>query len=97
MTERQLLVGPFNRVEGDLEIKLDIRDGQVAAAHVAVAVHEAHVLCAPGAVAQRVRERGGHRGLARALGADEDGGPAERVVLQQRGQARVELAVGARD
>lgn len=34
MTERQLLVGPFNRVEGDLEIKLDIRDGQVAAAHV---------------------------------------------------------------
>lgn len=34
MTERQLLVGPFNRVEGDLEIKLNIRDGQVAAAHV---------------------------------------------------------------
>ena len=33
MSERQLLVGPFNRVEGDLEIKLDIRDGQVAAAY----------------------------------------------------------------
>ena len=32
MTERQLLVGPFNRVEGDLEINLDIRDGHVAAA-----------------------------------------------------------------
>lgn len=33
MTERQLLVGPFNRVEGDLEIRLDIRDGQVASAY----------------------------------------------------------------
>ena len=33
MSERQLLVGPFNRVEGDLEIHLDIRDGQVAAAY----------------------------------------------------------------
>ena len=33
MTDRQLLVGPFNRVEGDLEIRLDIRDGQVAAAY----------------------------------------------------------------
>lgn len=33
MNERQLLVGPFNRVEGDLEIRLDIRDGQVAAAY----------------------------------------------------------------
>lgn len=32
MTERQLLVGPFNRVEGDLEIQLDIRDGHVAEA-----------------------------------------------------------------
>ena len=32
MSERQLLVGPFNRVEGDLEIQLDIRDGHVAAA-----------------------------------------------------------------
>ena len=33
MSERQLLVGPFNRVEGDLEIRLEIRDGQVAAAY----------------------------------------------------------------
>jgi len=33
MTERQLLVGPFNRVEGDLEIRLNIRDGHVAAAY----------------------------------------------------------------
>ena len=33
MTERTLLVGPFNRVEGDLEIRLDVADGQVAAAY----------------------------------------------------------------
>ena len=31
---RQLLVGPFNRVEGDLEVSLTIRDGQVAEARV---------------------------------------------------------------
>ncbi|WP_370222631.1 nickel-dependent hydrogenase large subunit [Pararhodobacter marinus] len=31
---RKLLVGPFNRVEGDLEIRLDIRDGAVASAQV---------------------------------------------------------------
>jgi len=30
----RLLVGPFNRVEGDLEVTLDIADGRVAAAHV---------------------------------------------------------------
>lgn len=28
-----LLVGPFNRVEGDLEIRLDVQDGAVAAAY----------------------------------------------------------------
>ncbi|MFD1343849.1 nickel-dependent hydrogenase large subunit [Litorisediminicola beolgyonensis] len=33
MTERSLLVGPFNRVEGDLEIRLEIEDGRVAAAY----------------------------------------------------------------
>lgn len=33
MSERQLLVGPFNRVEGDLEIRLDVRDGLVTAAY----------------------------------------------------------------
>ncbi|MDF0600234.1 nickel-dependent hydrogenase large subunit [Psychromarinibacter sp. C21-152] len=32
MSERQLLVGPFNRVEGDLEIRLDVAEGRVAAA-----------------------------------------------------------------
>jgi hydrogenase large subunit len=30
----RLVVGPFNRVEGDLEIKLDVTDGAVAAAYV---------------------------------------------------------------
>ncbi|MEM9248205.1 MAG: nickel-dependent hydrogenase large subunit [Pseudomonadota bacterium] len=29
----QLLVGPFNRVEGDLEVRLDVEGGQVAAAY----------------------------------------------------------------
>lgn len=31
---RRITVGPFNRVEGDLEVKLDIDDGAVVAAHV---------------------------------------------------------------
>ena len=30
----RLVVGPFNRVEGDLEIKLDVEDGAVTAAYV---------------------------------------------------------------
>jgi len=33
MSDTTLLVGPFNRVEGDLEIKLDISGGQVSAAY----------------------------------------------------------------
>ncbi|WP_095590909.1 nickel-dependent hydrogenase large subunit [Actibacterium ureilyticum] len=33
MSETSLLVGPFNRVEGDLEIRLEIADGQVTAAY----------------------------------------------------------------
>ena len=33
MSERSLLVGPFNRVEGDLEIRLEVADGHVAAAY----------------------------------------------------------------
>jgi hypothetical protein len=28
------VVGPFNRVEGDLEVSLDIADGRIAAAYV---------------------------------------------------------------
>ena len=31
---RRITVGPFNRVEGDLEVTLDIANGRVAAAHV---------------------------------------------------------------
>ncbi|MAB04676.1 MAG: HupV protein [Rhodobacteraceae bacterium] len=34
MSGRQLLVGPFNRVEGDLEVRLDIADGVVRSAQV---------------------------------------------------------------
>jgi hydrogenase large subunit len=34
MSEAQLLVGPFNRVEGDLEIRLDVAEGRVRAAYV---------------------------------------------------------------
>ncbi|QFT95694.1 Periplasmic [NiFeSe] hydrogenase large subunit [Roseovarius sp. THAF8] len=33
MTTRSLLVGPFNRVEGDLEIRLEVADGHVSAAY----------------------------------------------------------------
>ena len=33
MTTRSLLVGPFNRVEGDLEIRLEVADGRVTAAY----------------------------------------------------------------
>lgn len=34
MSDTQLLVGPFNRVEGDLEIRLDVEGGRVRAAYV---------------------------------------------------------------
>lgn len=34
MSASRLVVGPFNRVEGDLEVHLDIRDGSVASARV---------------------------------------------------------------
>lgn len=34
MTKTSLLVGPFNRVEGDLEIRLEVSEGQVSAAYV---------------------------------------------------------------
>lgn len=33
-TGTRMIVGPFNRVEGDLEVKLDIEDGQVTGAFV---------------------------------------------------------------
>ncbi|MEY4763386.1 MAG: hypothetical protein RI907_59 [Pseudomonadota bacterium] len=34
MSSTRLLVGPFNRVEGDLEVQLDLHDGRVQAARV---------------------------------------------------------------
>lgn len=36
---RRLTIGPFNRVEGDLEVRLDIDDGAVASAEVAVPLY----------------------------------------------------------
>ncbi len=30
----RLILGPFNRVEGDLEVQLDVSDGRVLQAHV---------------------------------------------------------------
>ena len=33
MSETRLVVGPFNRVEGDLEIRLDVAGGEVTAAY----------------------------------------------------------------
>jgi len=35
----RIIIGPFNRVEGDLEVKLDIEDGVVAAAEVTVPLY----------------------------------------------------------
>ncbi|MBL3596479.1 nickel-dependent hydrogenase large subunit, partial [Rhodovulum sulfidophilum] len=34
MTGTRLIVGPFNRVEGDLEVHLDIAEGRVRSARV---------------------------------------------------------------
>ena len=34
MTEARLVVGPFNRVEGDLEVTLDVTEGRVARAQI---------------------------------------------------------------
>jgi coenzyme F420-reducing hydrogenase alpha subunit len=35
----RITIGPFNRVEGDLEVKLDIEDGVVASAEVTVPLY----------------------------------------------------------
>ena len=34
MSDGRLVVGPFNRVEGDLEVHLDIAEGRVSSARV---------------------------------------------------------------
>ena len=34
MSETRLVVGPFNRVEGDLEVHLELSEGAVASARV---------------------------------------------------------------
>ena len=45
---RRLLIGPFNRVEGDLEVSLDIVDGRVASAQVSASLYRGfeHILLA---------------------------------------------------
>ena len=44
----RLLVGPFNRVEGDLEVQLDIEDGTVVAAHVNAPMYRGFEQILPG-------------------------------------------------
>ncbi|MBT9384214.1 nickel-dependent hydrogenase large subunit [Pseudooceanicola sp. CBS1P-1] len=48
MNERQLIVGPFNRVEGDLEIRLEVRDGAVASAQVNAPLFRGFEMMLPG-------------------------------------------------
>ena len=48
MSERQLLVGPFNRVEGDLEVHLDVRDGVVQSARVNATMYRGFEQMLPG-------------------------------------------------
>ncbi|SBT05371.1 Nickel-dependent hydrogenase large subunit [Candidatus Accumulibacter aalborgensis] len=45
---RRLTIGPFNRVEGDLEVALDIADGRVASAEVSSSLYRGfeHILLA---------------------------------------------------
>ena len=45
---RRLTIGPFNRVEGDLEVTLDIADGRVASAQVSSSLYRGfeHILLA---------------------------------------------------
>ncbi len=43
---RRLVIGPFNRVEGDLEVRLDVADGRVASAQVSSSLYRGfeHIL-----------------------------------------------------
>ena len=45
---RRLTIGPFNRVEGDLEVTLDVADGRVASAQVRSSLYRGfeHILLA---------------------------------------------------
>jgi hydrogenase large subunit len=44
----RLLVGPFNRVEGDLEVRLDVADGAVREAHVTAPMYRGFEQMLPG-------------------------------------------------
>ena len=45
---QRLLVGPFNRVEGDLEVQLSVADGQVQEAHVTATMYRGFEQILPG-------------------------------------------------
>ena len=45
---RRLLVGPFNRVEGDLEVQLTVADGRVASAQVTATMYRGFEQILPG-------------------------------------------------
>ncbi|NDY89794.1 nickel-dependent hydrogenase large subunit [Ideonella livida] len=45
---RRLLMGPFNRVEGDLEVQLTVQDGRVAAAQVNATMYRGFEQILPG-------------------------------------------------
>lgn len=47
-TNTRLLVGPFNRVEGDLEVQLELRDGHVAEARVTATMYRGFENILPG-------------------------------------------------
>jgi hydrogenase large subunit len=44
----RLIVGPFNRVEGDLEVQLDVADGRVREAHVTAPMYRGFEQMLPG-------------------------------------------------
>jgi hydrogenase large subunit len=80
----RLVVGPFNRVEGDLEVRLDVEDGSVREAHVTAPMYRGFEQMLPGrapmdalTIVPRIcgicslsQSVAAARALARACGAD---------------------------
>lgn len=52
MSVERRVVGPFNRVEGDLEVQLDIADGRIQAARVAASLYRGFEEMLPGRPAE---------------------------------------------
>ncbi|TCJ17189.1 HupV protein [Parasulfuritortus cantonensis] len=48
MTRERRIVGPFNRVEGDLEVRLDIEDERIAAASISASLYRGFEAMLPG-------------------------------------------------